>query len=265
MVRIHTLMLSLLAVAALTITGCSSNKETQEALADCAGAIATRYNAEVENSPSFIDFLSAEAADNNINVSIGFSDSAVDVSMYSEALVQYAVAMQLKANTGKKLDLMLNTLRKCEGKLIIQLSDTKANSRTYQIGATRLVQLVQLPSSQLNFTAVKDNISQIMAAECDNYRQSAGAADARFNITGGFAQYTLTFANKSAYRQFNQASLTGRYVNILKGKYETYGSCRSYVENLLKSLQIDGYRFVYTTEQGGDSEIKAAIPWRIIN
>lgn len=94
-------MLSLLAVAALAITGCSSNKETQEALADCAGAIATRYNAEVENSPSFIDFLSAEAADNNINVSIGFSDSAVDVSMYSEALVQYAVAMQLKANTGK--------------------------------------------------------------------------------------------------------------------------------------------------------------------
>ena len=71
-------MLSLLAVAALAITGCSSNKETQEALADCAGAIATRYNAEVENSPSFIDFLSAEAADNNINVSIGFSDSAVD-------------------------------------------------------------------------------------------------------------------------------------------------------------------------------------------
>ena len=114
-------MLSLLAVAALAITGCSSNKETQEALADCAGAIATRYNAEVENSPSFIDFLCAEAADNNINVSIGFSDSAVDVSMYSEALVQYAVAMQLKANTGKKLDLMLNTLRKCEGKLIIQL------------------------------------------------------------------------------------------------------------------------------------------------
>ena len=111
-------MLSLLAVAALAITGCSSNKETQEALADCAGAIATRYNAEVENSPSFIDFLSAEAADNKAK--------AAYQAVYYIIIKPAAEAGQPQINPSHQIDNAVNDifinnvgqLRKTHGKPI---------------------------------------------------------------------------------------------------------------------------------------------------
>ncbi len=58
----------------------------------------------------FLAGTSAEYAAPNLNVSIEFADTTVNVNSYTEALVQYVLAQYLKNHTGANLDAVINTL-----------------------------------------------------------------------------------------------------------------------------------------------------------
>ncbi len=231
-------------------------------------AQAERLDAELgklaEDSPMYLSEIDASYEDAKLTVEISFSDTLVNVSDYSEALVQYVLAQYLKSHTGPNLDEIANTLIKEEGQLVIELEDTHGNEREYAVSAARLRNLIKLRPMELNYNDVRTNVSDIFAARCAAYAAEYNAKECEFDIDHSFAQYTLTFPNTRAFAGLNQASLTGRYVKKLKEQYDNYGACRPMIEDLLKSLSIDGYRFVYLAPDG-KSGLTAGIPWRTIN
>lgn len=218
----------------------------------------------VEGSPMFLQSADVNYADGVLGVSIAFSDSAIEVEDCSDALVQYVLAQYLKAHGGPDLDVVLNTLTDEEGSLKLTLVDSKANSREYTVNAARLKHLVRTKPMELSYNDVRTNVMDILDERCDALEQQYKAEDAEFTIKGGFAQYTLTFARPSAFSHLNQASLRGRYLKDLKAQYENYGACRAMVEELLQSLSIDGYRYVYT-DKNETKVLNAAIPWNLID
>lgn len=249
--------------AIVALTSCGAKQEPSALIAQ-SDRIEAELNTIAEGSPMFIDTVGVTYADGNLNVGIAFCDSTVKVAEYSEALVEYVLSQYLKAHTGKNLDTVINTLAKEKGQLRITLGDVYGTSRCYPVGASRLVQLVKLKNMELNYNDVRSNIADILASQCVQYKDQYKAIDAEFEIKGGFAQYKLTFPRATAYANLNQASLTGRYLKTLQARYENYGECRPMIEELLRSLSIDGYRFIYT-DKNETKTLSAAIPWRLID
>ena len=120
-----------------------------------------------------------------------------------------------------------------------------------------------LKPSELGFSEVKDNVALIMEKRCAEYKDAYKATEASFEITGGFAQYTLVFESASMFSNLNQDSLRGRYQKVLQAQYANYGECAPFVTDIIKSLGIDGYRFVYEGANDASKTLKAALPWRL--
>lgn len=245
------------------VTSCSKTVQGPSPLIGQAERLNGTLGALAEESPMYLQTISVDYDNAELIVDIEFADTAVHVSGYSDALVQYVVAQYLKAHPGENLDVVLNTLSQEKGSLKIELSDTHGETKDCSIGATRLKKLYQLKPMELNYNEVKTNVSDILEARCPQLAAQYKAESAEFSISGGFAQYTFTFARPTAYSQLNQASLRGRYLKPLKERYEDFGACRPIIEELLGSLSIDGYRYIYTSKGGND--ISAAIPWSMIN
>lgn len=258
--------LILIAVSALVCVmalACRSNKADQETISDYITPLNTEF-ASICADTDLLESVAVSLNDVNLNVDVHLSDDGIAVSNLSEALVQYGVAMWLKQHTGQRLDNILNALGRMEGQMNLTLYDVDGTSRLYEISHSRLKQLVRLRYMELNFNEVRTNVVELMSSDCAAYREGAnGCEDVSFRLNGGFAEYTFVFGRAADYREFTQANLAGKYVNVLKPQYEGYGTLRNFVEALLESLQIEGYRFVYTTEDSSNT-IRAAIPWRLL-
>ena len=219
-----------------------------------------------KNNPMILDKATAtlDSLTSDVCVSVSFCDSLFNVDMFSDALVEYYTAQQLKDNPGRNLDTFLNTMSADEGTLTVAMTDVYGHERKYEMSGSRLKQLFKNAPMQLGFNDVKNNVVDILSARCETYRQAANAEDCSFDIQNGFATYTLTFARESNYANLTQGSLKGRYLHFLTPAYEDMGELAAPVQEMMKSLQIDGYRFVYTTKDGKGKELRAAIPWREI-
>lgn len=262
----HTYLLSLicLMLCPVLLLSCGTEKQDRQIIEEYVGPLNAEY-ARLSENTDLLESVAVELSDNNLAVEVVFAGDEVAVPDLTEALVQYGVAFWLKEHTGKRLDNILNALGRLQGSLELTLKDANADERTYSISSSRLKQLVRLRPMELNFNEVKANISAIMSSRCGDLRAKAnGCEGATFAITGGFAQYTLSFGRAADYREFTQASLAGKYVNLLKPQYEGYGELRPFVQNILESLQIEGYRFIYEAGNGG-TPLRAAIPWRLLN
>ncbi len=255
-------ILSLL-LTVLTFSACGSSAADNAILEENIVPINTELAQNVRETPA-VESIALSYADADLKVDIKFAGQEIEVPQISEALVQYALAIYLKSHTGIRLDNIVNALGRLEGKMTIVLTDCDMNSRTYEVSATRIKQLIRQRPMELKFNEVRSNVLEIMNGRTEAYRTAANAAGASFAYSGGFAEYTLTFPAASSYRQYNRGNLTGHYVNILKPQYESFGAMRPFVEQILASLQIEGYRFVYTTERN-DAPLKALVPWRLIN
>ena len=256
-------ILPLLAALAAILWSCSGSKEPSKLIAQ-----AERINGELsvlaEESPMFLDSICVDYADAVLSVKVAFADQLYKAEDFSDALVQYTLAEYLKSHTGANLDEVLNTLGEEEGKMTVTILDCQGGAKEFDIPSARLKQLVKLKPMELNYTAARDNMLELMAKRAPFYAEQAKAKSAEFDLSAGFAQYTITFEKASAFRGLTQPVLTGRYVNILRPIYDEFGACRTMVEDLIKSFSIDGYRFVYTDEKESQM-VKASIPWRTMN
>lgn len=256
--------LSLLcAFFAAILISCSGSKEPSALIAH-----ADRLNGELgaiaEESPMFLDSATVNYADGTLAVNIAFADTFFTASEFTDALVQYTLAQYMKSHTGANLDEVVNTISKEEGKMAITLIDRKGGSKTFDVPAARLRQLVKLKPMELNYNDARANVLEIMEERDDAFELAANAEDVSFEVANGFAQYTFTFPNANGYARLKQAQLTGRCLNAVKPIYDNYGACRTMVEDLLKSFKIDGYRFVYENNRDKYT-LKASVPWRTIN
>lgn len=254
----------LIAAALIAVLLGSCTDKGPSPLVEQAERLQSELTPLAADSPMYLDSIKVSYADAAMTVAISFADPAVNPDDYSQALVEYVVAQYLKAHPGAGLDAVLNGLSDEDGALDIVLTGRSGSSRTYTIGHRRLKQLYRQRPMELNFNEVKNNVAALMAARCNAYRLGVNATDATFAIDGGFAQYTLTFASASAFSNQTQGSILGRYLPGLREQYENYGACRPMIEELLRSLGIDGYRFIYTTPDGSESK-RAAAPWRSLN
>lgn len=227
-----------------------------------------RLNGELgelaEQCPMFLQSASAAYEHDQLTLSLTLADPQLHADDISDALVQYVLAMYMKQNTGADLDEVINTIAAEKSSLKIDLADVDGCKRSYDIVAARLKQLVKLKPMELNYNDVRTNVSDILDKECLAYAEQYGAESCEFAIVGGFAQYTLTFGRATAYANLNQASLTGRYLKELQPRYDDFGTCRTMVEDLMRSVGIDGYRFVYT-DKNDTKTLSAGIPWRLID
>lgn len=249
-------LLAGMASCAKTAQGPSPLIAQAERLDESLGALA-------DQSPKYLHDISVDYSESVLTIDIDFADQTVHVGQISDALVQYVVAQYIKAHPGADLDTVLNTLSQEKGSLNIALSDPNGDTKEYSIPAARLKKLYQLKPMELSYNDVKTNVSDILDARCAELAKQYKAESVEFSISGGFAQYTFNFARPTAYSQLNQASLRGRYLKPLKQRYEDFGACRAIIEDLLNSLSIDGYRYIYSSKGGND--ISAAIPWSMIN
>ncbi|MDE6311356.1 MAG: hypothetical protein K2L96_06010 [Muribaculaceae bacterium] len=219
-----------------------------------------------KNNPLLLNEASAslDSITSDVTVAVSFCDSIFNVDMMSDALVEYYTAQQLKDNPGKNLDAFLNTMSADEGTLTVTMSDVYGHTRSYAMSGARLKQLFKSAPMQLSFNDVKNNVVEILSSRCDFYKDAANAQSCSFDIENGFATYTLAFSRESNYANLTQGSLKGRYLHFLTPAYQNMGELAAPVQEMLKTLQIDGYRFVYTTTDGKGKELRAAIPWREI-
>lgn len=251
-------------VAVLMAASCDMNKKHKETIAGYLPELNTELRALAAGT-DLLEEASMELDDKTLKVEIEFATEQFKVSELSEPLVQYTLSLYMKSHTGARLDNILNALGNMSGEVEIELEDVDGDSRTFIIPSSRMKQLVRLRPMELNFNEVRNNVTSMMQADCNTYRMlSAGAESATFRLQGGFAEYTVTFPSTEEYRGYTQANLAGKFVNVLRPQYQAYGTLRPLIMELMESLQIDGYRFIYTTPSG-DGAIRAAIPWRLID
>ena len=250
-------------VFATLLSSCGKSNEPSPLVAQ-SERLALDFNQLADESPNFVSSIDVDYADATLGIDIAFADSAVTAADCSEALVQFAVAQYLKGHTGANLDEIINTLTKEDGKLAVKIVDVKGDSAVYNIGHTRLKQLLKLRPMEIGYSEAKTSLEAILANSCEAYAAQYKAETCEFEVKGGFAQYTLTFAKPSAFASLTQPTLTGRYLKVLQAKYDDLGACRPFVEDLVKSLDIDGYRFVYT-DKAETKTLSAALPWRLID
>lgn len=250
-------------LAAVTMASCSTKSSTPSALIEQSQRIDGELSSLAANSPHYLAKAGAAYADGILSVDITFADAAVVPADYSQALVEYAVSAWLKTHLGVNLDTTLNTLSAEKGSLKITLAGADGTTKDFTIGSARLKKLLVIKPSELGFSEVKDNVALIMEKRCAEYKDAYKATEASFEITGGFAQYTLVFESASMFSNLNQDSLRGRYQKVLQAQYANYGECAPFVTDIIKSLGIDGYRFVYEGANDASKTLKAALPWRL--
>lgn len=250
--------------AGALLFGLASCSETKDytALTEQSDRLNTELNVLAEGSPMFLDSLTTSCAENVITINVAFTN--LDVKQISEPLAQFFVATYAKGHTGANLDKLVNELVATEGQLNLHISNAAGESVDYVIPGKRLKQLVTAKLMDLNFNSVKTNINDILESNCDYYKDLAIANNCEYALANGFAQYTVTFANPAKYAGVTNGSLAGRYLKIMQKKYDEFGDCRDIIEEVLQSVNIEGYRFIYTDENNKKT-LKAALPWRLID
>ena len=254
-------------IAAILAWSCSSNSTPSPLIAQ-----SERLNGELgelaEYSADFLNSITSNYADKTLGIDIAFADGALDINKVNDALVQFVAAQYMKAHTGVNLDEILNTLGKEEGKITITLSCDGVEKK-FDISSKRAKELVRLKPSEINFSAAKESLIDVMTAKAAQWLPTADKQQAKvsapvdFAINAGFAQYTFTFDNVRAYQAVSQPQLTGRFLPVVKEVYVKLGECAPIVEELLKSFGIEGYRFVFANKKD-DKIIRAVIPWSMI-
>ncbi len=257
------LVAGVIILAAAGLGSCSKKSSEPSALIAQSERISGELGKIAEESPMYLESAGADYADGVLSVNIEYSDPYAVVGDYSQELVEYIVSLWLKSHLGADLDTTLNTLSTEQGSLKITLVGADGASKEFTISSARLKKLLVLKPSELNFSAVKDNVALLMEHRGGLYEEEYKAVDGSFCFATGFAQYTLVFESAAQYSNLTQDSLRGRYQKALKHQYEGYGACAPIITDLLKSLGVEGYRFVYEAKNDESKSLKAALPWRI--
>ncbi|MDE6161891.1 MAG: hypothetical protein K2F77_09570 [Muribaculaceae bacterium] len=228
---------------------------------------ATRVNAELhqalKNDPALMSDAGAQYADSAFRINLVLADSLINVSDYSQALVEYFLSEEIKTHAGKDLDEIVNTLAKVKEPMLLTLTDVYGTTDSYELPAATLRNLYKTSRSQLRLLEVRSEVLAIMAGRSVRFAVGQNVQKVDFALTSSFATYTVIYDNAKAYSGLNVANLKARYLKILKPMYKGYGELADAIAEMDKSLGIDGYRFVLTTPSG-DSELKATLPWREI-
>lgn len=256
------------AVAMICLAGaCSSGSGKNQADIDELTSQAERINLDLaqmaEECPMFLAGAGASFENDTMNINIEFADPIIKADMLSDVLIRYALGQYLKAHTGENLDITLNTLGKIEGIMTVTLTDINGQAKVLDIPSATLKKLVTTKQLELGCQEARSNILDILDTRCEDYRKAVNAKSCEFKYQNKFAQYTLTFEKESHYANQTQGSLTGRYLNVLRPTYDNFGVMRPFVIELINSVEIDGYRFVYQAEDGSKT-IHTTIPWRLL-
>jgi len=248
--------------ALLSMNSCDSGKEA-ETLRQQADRINTELTQSQQESPALYASANAVYADSALNVNITFADSMMQVADYSQALIEYFLSEEIKANAGKDLDETVNALAKLKQPLRLTLTDVYGTTCSYDMPAATLRTLFKTQRSQLQLPEVRSKVLSILENRAFRFAAGPGVQKADFALKSSFATYTIVYDNAKSYSGLNVANLKARYLKILKPIYQNYGPLKNDIIEMNKSLGIDGYRFVLTTPSG-DSELKATLPWREI-
>ena len=258
------MVLGVASVALFCACSGSNTKAYEEAMVSQAERINLDLGTLAEESPMFLAAASAEFADKSLSVNLEFCDSIVKVDQLSDVLIRYVLGLYMKDNTGENLDVTLNTLGKLEGVMSVTLKDIYGQTKVLVLPSATLKKLVTSKQMELGYQDARVNVFDIMENRCERYKNAVNAQSVEFKYAAGFAQYTLTFKNARAFANQTQGTLAGRYLGVLKPAFENFGACRPIVEELLTSLQIEGYRFVYV-DDAETRKIHVSLPWRMIN
>ena len=237
---------------ALAMSSCGGNKEA-ETLQRQAERVNAELTQDAAQDPALFAKADAAYADSAFRVNIVFADSMLQVSDYSQAIVEFFLSDEIKSRGGKDLDEIVNTLAKVKEPLRLTLTDVYGTTRSYDLPAATLRTLFKTQRSQLQLPEVRSI----------RFAVGQGVQKVDMELTSSFATYTIIYDNAKAYAGLNVANLKARYLKLLKPIYKGYGPLADAVVKMNRDLGIDGYRFVLTTP-AGDSELKATLPWREI-
>ena len=247
---------------ALAMSSCGGNKET-EVLQRQADRVNIELAEDAAQYPSLFAKADAAYADSAFRVNIVFADSTLQVSDYSQAIVEFFLSGEIKSHGGKDLDEIVNTLAKVKEPLRLTLTDVYGTTRSYDLPAATLRTLFKTQRSQLQLPAVRAEVLEILRDRSIRFAVGPGVQKVDMELTSSFATYTITYDNAKSYSGLNVANLKARYLKLLKPIYRGYGPLAESIVKMNRDLGIDGYRFVLTTP-AGDSELKATLPWREI-
>ena len=242
---------------------CSSGSKEPSALIAQSERINQNLEALTEASPMFLAGASASYANDTLNIGVEFCDSLIHADQLSDALILYVMGMYMKANTGENLDITLNTLGKEQGIMKVTVKDIYGDQKVLELTSATLKKMVTTKQTELGYQDARLNVFEILETRCEKYKEAVNAVSCEFKYQGSFAQYTLTFKKASAYANQTPGSLLGRYIGVINPVFDYFGACGPMIAEMMESMQIEGYRFVYTDE-ADTKEIHAAIPWRMI-
>lgn len=255
---------SLVAAGAMMLAtaSCGGNEEA-ETLTRQAERVNAQLAENVKQDPELFAGADAAYADSAFNVNITFADSMMQVSDYSQAMVEFFLSDEIKSKAGKDLDEIVNSLAKVKEPLRLTLTDVYGTTRSYDMSSATLRTLFKTQRSQLQLPQVRSEVLALLAGRAFRFAVGPGVQKADFALTSSFATYTIIYDNAKSYSGLNVANLKARYLKLLKPIYKSYGPLADAIVKMNQDLGIDGYRFVLTTP-AGDSELKATLPWREI-
>jgi hypothetical protein len=252
-----------IALTVVLVTSCDSKEKENQTLAAQAERINSELAAEVGNNPTLISDAGAEYADGQFQINITFADSLVVLADYTQSFVEYFLAEELKNNQTQDLADLINALSSIEGTYTLNLADVYGTDRDFEFTASQLKRLLNTSRAQLNYNEVKAQVVQLMSNAAAAVRAAEKAENVVFDLTSGFATYTVTFATDKNYANMSTANLKAYAIKKYKNEYAKFGTFTPMVVELFKSLGIDGYRIIYTNKANSKT-LKTAVPWREI-
>ena len=122
---------------ALAMSSCGGNKEA-ETLQRQAERVNAELTQDAAQDPALFAKADAAYADSAFRVNIVFADSMLQVSDYSQAIVEFFLSDEIKSRGGKDLDEIVNTLAKVKEPLRLTLTDVYGTTRSYDLPAATL-------------------------------------------------------------------------------------------------------------------------------
>jgi len=113
---------------------------------------------------------------------------------------------------------LINALSAIDGTYTLNLADVYGTDRDFEFTASQLKRLLNTPRAQLNYNEVKAQVVQLMSNAAAAMRVAEKAENVVFDLTSGFATYTVTFANDKNYANMSSANLKAYAIKKYKAE-----------------------------------------------
>lgn len=241
-----------LVLLALIMFACGPSEEQKaQELTDAAA----KANEAVAQTFSTV---AIEAAYPDIAVKVSLTDSLFHAELITEPVANLFLAKYLQLLPAGDCKPLISKVKAAQGVVKLTFTDLYGQSFSADLAAEHVLSLFTAKFSQLNTTAVKEDIASMIGLQIEVPERFKLAGDLTTSFESGFITVVLP-VKPIDVANLSQGNVVFYHQPLINNQWKNLEGFAS----ILKDLGIDGIRVTYADVES-DKQVKQAFPWRSI-